>query len=322
MGDSRILVRRKKRKRKRKLLISIIALLIVGIISYSGYEYTAGLLAAQEEAGEQTSTSQEDTNYAEDFQGAKTPEGKTNVLLLGVDQRGEEVTRSDTIMIGQYDADTDSTKLVSIMRDTYVKIPGYGYNKINSAFAYGGPELMRQTIKENFGIDIEYYAIVDFNGFTQIVDTIAPKGIKIDVEKDMYYKDGAGTINLKEGTQLLNGEELLGYARFRKDAESDFGRVRRQQQVIGAMKDKFISVTGITKLPRVMGTVQPYVETNMGMTSLLGYGKEFILNTPSEIETLRIPEDSNVWNDRVSGVGAVLRHDEATTEQAIQDFLK
>ena len=92
------------------------------------------------------------------------------------------------------------------MRDSYVHIPDHGHNKINHAFFLGGPELLRQTIQTNFGIDIEYYAIVDFQGFIQAVDTIAPDGIEIEVEKYMDYRID---VVLHPGLQKLNGKELL-----------------------------------------------------------------------------------------------------------------
>nr|WP_255688309.1 LCP family protein [Pontibacillus sp. HN14] len=258
----------------------------------------------------------------EPFEGSESPEGKTNVLLLGIDQRGDESTRSDTIMIGQYDTDQNKLKLVSLMRDTYVNIPGYGYKKLNAAFALGGPELMRRTIQENFGVDLEYYSIIDFDGFVSIVNTIAPDGVTINVEKDMYYKDGVQTIDLKAGEQTLDGKELLGYARFRNDAYGDLKRVERQQKVLNTLKDEFVSFTGLARLPRALGAIQPYVKTNMGTPAILGFGTDFLIKTPDDIETFTIPKDVGYTNLRVPGEGAVLSHDEEKTKEALQSFLE
>ncbi|MDV2887733.1 LCP family protein, partial [Alkalihalophilus pseudofirmus] len=96
------------------------------------------------------------------------------------DAWGKEKSRSDTIMIAHFNEDKGTLKLTSIMRDCYVEIPGYGKHKINSAFARGGPELVSQTIKQNFDIDLQYYAIVDFQGFEQLVDEAFPDGVKIN----------------------------------------------------------------------------------------------------------------------------------------------
>lgn len=123
------------------------------------------------------------------------------------------------------------------MRDIYADIPGYGKHKINSAYALGGPKLLRKTLDKNLGINPEYYAVVDFTGFEKMIDELMPEGVPINVEKDMSKNIG---VSLKKGNHRLNGKELLGYARFRHDPEGDFGRVRRQQQVMQTLKKKWL----------------------------------------------------------------------------------
>lgn len=253
------------------------------------------------------------------FKGVEDLE-KINVLILGVDSKSEE-GRSDTIMVAQYDPETGSAKLASIMRDSYVSIPGHKDNKINQAYSYGGPELVRQTLKENFGIDVQYYAMVNFDGFANVVDVLSPSGVEIDVEKRMKYTDRAGGlyIDFQPGLQRLNGKDLLEYARFRHDAESDFGRVRRQQQVITAVKDELISINGFTKLPKMMGTISPYIDTNIGTKKILALGTNFLMN-PKEIETIRIPVDGSFENKSYSHAGSVLDLDREENKQALNDF--
>ncbi|UOR13135.1 LCP family protein [Halobacillus amylolyticus] len=327
MTAKRSVRRRKRRLRKKRLFVAALLLIFITTLGYSGYQYMMG---KQESLGKVSGEDGEvqleeiSSKYKEEFKGVDNHDGKTNVLLLGVDQRGSETPRSDTIMIAQYDPENESAKLVSIMRDTYVNIPGHGYNKINAAFAFGGPELLRQTIAENFGVETEYYAIIDFTGFTHIVNTLAPNGLKVDVEKDMKYNGGEDTnINLEAGTQRLNGDELLGYARYRSDARGDFARVERQQKVIKLLKDELLSFSGVLKAPRLIGTIQPYVDTNMGSGKILTLGKDFILNPPKDIETLSIPTDDNVQNLRKPyPIGLVLAHNEQETAQTIQEFLE
>ncbi|MCP8615569.1 LCP family protein [Salirhabdus salicampi] len=316
MTQRRLLRKRRRRKQRRNFTILFFCLFVIGTISYSLYEYYAGKSSASDHKSEEQQKQSEE--YEDEFQGETDITGKTNVLILGVDSRDEEKARTDTIMIGQYDTEQETAKIVSIMRDTYVYIPGYGYNKINSAFFHGGPELLRQTLKANFDINVEYYAIVDFQGFIQVVDTIAPKGIEIDVEK---YMSENLDVELFPGLQRLNGKELLDYARFRQDHENDFGRVRRQQQVIGALKDEFLSIAGVMKLPRVVGTIQPYVDTNMKTTKILSIGKEFVLNPVGDIESLRIPIDGTFWDETYEHAGAVLAINEEENRKALQQFL-
>ncbi|SIS45074.1 LCP family protein [Salimicrobium salexigens] len=325
MASSRAVRRRRKSKRKLKLFVALILILTLTVVGYTAFEYLSGKHNAEGTASADAKDSSGEMNseYKKEWEGTDNGDGKTNVLMLGSDQRGSEKSRTDTIMIAQYDPGAQSAKLVSIMRDTYVKIPGHGYNKINAAFAIGGPELMRKTIKENFGVELEYYSLVDFDGFTQIVDTIAPEGLRIDVEKDMNFEDSAGKIDLEKGEQKLDGKELLGYARFRKDAEGDYGRVRRQQQVITRLKEEIISLNGVLKTPRLIGTIQPYVDTNLGTGKTLSLAKDFLLNPVEDIEKLRIPTDDNTWNERKEyPIGLVLNHDTEETARTIQEFLE
>jgi polyisoprenyl-teichoic acid--peptidoglycan teichoic acid transferase len=303
--------KKKKRKKKRRFkILSIFLLLIVGFAGYTFYQYYDGLKTAGEGI---------DTNFqSEEFNGAKS-DGKINVLLLGVDSRGEEKSRTDTIMVAQYDPETQTAKLVSIMRDIYVEIPGYNNYKVNTAYFLGGAELLRETLKENFDLDLHYYALIDFQGFEKAVDTLAPNGIEMDVEKSMSKNIG---VTLEPGLQDLNGKELLGYARYRADAEGDFGRVQRQQEVINALVDEMISVNGVTKLPKLVGTVQPFVQSNLGGSEVVGLMKDFLLNKPENIETLRIPVEDSYTNASYSEAGAVLEIDKEKNKQALEEFLK
>ncbi|MGV3466263.1 MAG: LCP family protein [Heyndrickxia sp.] len=307
-----------KRKRRRRVrwgrVISVLFVFaIVGIGMYAIIEYYQGTQIAK--AGNFKS----DNKNAKAFKGEEVKLGKMNVLLLGSDTRGEEHARTDSIMIAHYDQNTHQTKLISIMRDSYVDIPGYGRQKINAAYAIGGTELLRQTIQENFGININYYAVVDFKGFEKVVDVIAPKGIEVDVPSRMSYGIG---MTLQPGKQVLHGDKLLGYVRFRHDNLSDFGRVQRQQEVIGKLKDQAISMTSLLKLPKLLGVINPYVDTNINTPTLLSLGKDILTNKSSKLQTLRIPVNGSYTNARYDNVGAVLSIDLAQNKQALDEFLK
>lgn len=303
---------KKKRRLKRKFAFILFSLCLIFVAGFA-YFYSQ-YQSAFSKSKDDSSLSQE----AFDFDGKQDKYGNTNILLLGSDSRGEEHARTDTIMIAQYNSKHKSPKIVSIMRDSYVNIPGHGKQKINAAFAYGGPELLRQTIKENFDIDLQYYAILDFQGFIKAIDVAFPDGLKIDVEKDMSAKIG---VTLNQGEQTLDGQHLLGYVRFRHDKIGDFGRVERQQQVIKAISDQLISVDGVTKLPKIMGTIAPFVNSNIGMTDTIGIGTDLLSGGSTNIKSLRIPVDGSFENLRVSGVGAVLDIDLEKNKEALHDFL-
>lgn len=255
---------------------------------------------------------------AKSFQGEKSKTEAVNVLLLGSDSRGEKNARTDSIMVAHYDPQTHKIKLISLMRDMYVSIPGHGQQKLNSAYSYGGPELLRKTISSNFGLDISHYAIVDFKGFVKAVDLLVPEGIEVDIPYEM--SDGIG-MTLEKGTQQLNGEELLGYVRFRQDRLSDFGRVQRQQEVVSKLKDEAISLNSVAKLPELLDLLKVYVDTNVETSTLVTIGKDILTNKSGEIETIRIPENGSFQNERYEGVGEVLDVDLEQNKNALDKFL-
>ncbi|SEN13072.1 cell envelope-related function transcriptional attenuator common domain-containing protein [Mesobacillus persicus] len=302
----------KKKHRRRLWSVGLIMLfLLIGALSlYSYFQYQAGLKDSQEESG------QPKVEYT--FNGDRDKNGHTNILLLGSDARGEENSRADTIMIASYNPGKGTYKLASIMRDTYVSIPGHGENKINTALAFGGPDLLRQTIKENFDVDLQYYGIVDFQGFVRLIDTAFPHGVEVDVEKSMSKNIG---VKLEPGIQKLDGEHLLGYVRFRQDAVGDFGRVERQQKVMKELGKQLASVQTLPKLPKLIGVVTPFVNTNMDTGDILYMARGFISEEGRSVQTLRIPVENSFQNQRISGVGAVLAIDVETNRQALNEFL-
>jgi polyisoprenyl-teichoic acid--peptidoglycan teichoic acid transferase len=305
--ESRLDRKTKKKKRGRKVIL-VLLLLIFSLLGYAAFQFYSGYKMAGED--------QIQKDYK--FNGVKDENGKVNILLLGVDSRGEEKSRTDTMMLAQIDPKTNETKLVSFMRDIYAEIPGYKNYKLNTAFYLGGPELLRKTIKQNFDLDIQYYMIVDFKGFEQSVDILAPKGIEMDVEKAMSENIG---VSLQPGVQNLNGKELLGYARFRHDNYGDFGRVERQQKVIAALKDEALSIGGVTKLPKMAGSIQPYIQTNMSKLDQISIAKDILLSNSSDMDKLTLPVDGSFTNGSYSGVGSVLEIDFEENIQALKEFL-
>ncbi|MER2090659.1 MAG: LCP family protein [Sporosarcina sp.] len=302
--------RKKKRKGLRNFLIVTTFVLLAGIV-YVVAQYNSGLSIGKE------GLAKEDDMLADEFKGADPQFGEINVLLLGSDSRGDDDARSDALMIAHYNQTTHQMKLVSIMRDTYVDIPEHGKHKMNAAFTLGGPELVRKTIKENFDVDIHYYAIVDFTGFSKIVDVVAPDGIEVDIPYAMSHGIG---MTLQPGKQVLHGEQLLGYVRFRHDIQSDFGRVERQQEALAKVKEQAVSVHSLMNLPKLLGVVEPFVTTNVDKRTLFTIGKGLLVGKSEKIETLRIPVENSFENKR-EAAGAVLSIDFEENKNALQQFL-
>lgn len=299
----------KKKSKGIRYFLSAVVLLMIVIVAFGVYQFRSGVLESTKDVNIK---GQKDY----DFLPTEPQLGEINILLIGSDSRGEEHARSDTLMVAHYNSNTNNIKLASIMRDTYVEVPEHGLQKINSAFAFGGPELVRKTLKENFDLDVNYYAIVDFTGFSKLVDIIAPDGIQVDIPYEMSY--GIGTV-LKPGNQVLHGKDLLGYVRFRHDRLSDFGRVARQQEVMSKLKEQAISVHTIYNLPKIIGLSTPYIDTNLDTPSLLSLSKGLIMNGSEGLDSIRIPVQDSYENDVVN-VGAVLKTDLDINKAAIKSF--
>ena len=197
---------------------------------------------------------------------------KKNIVVMGVDERSDDVGRSDTLFVVMFDSSNKSASLLSVPRDTRVRIDGHGWDKINHAYAYGGRELTQKTVEELLGIKINNYVMVDFKGFTGLVDAIG--GIDIDVEKDMYYHDtwDGFTVDLKKGRQHLDGKTAIQYVRFR-DEEGDIGRIRRQQHFLMAVYDKITSADMLLHIPGLAKQLTSMVKTDMPLGDMIDLGR-------------------------------------------------
>lgn len=197
-----------------------------------------------------------------------------NILLIGLDEReGVEESRADTQIIVHIDPVARTAAMVSLPRDLWVEIPGYGQDRINAAYKEGekvepgsGPSLTKATVRENFGVPIDYYALVNFQGFEQVVDTIG--GVTLDVPRPLvdnsypFQEFGATRIYIPGGLQHMDGYTALQYARSRH-VDSDIGRNSRQQQVLLAIKDKALSLDLLAYLPELATQLGDAVRTDL-----------------------------------------------------------
>ena len=228
---------------------------------------------------------------------------KTTILIMGVDIRHDDAGRSDTMMIATVDPKSDSASLLSVPRDTRVRIYGYGYDKINAAFAYGGEPLAERTVENFLGINIDHYVIIDTSSFVKIIDAIG--GIDVDVEKRMRYEDpwddnGGLYINLYPGLQHMDGKTAVTYVRYR-DTEGDIGRIKRQQKFMEACMEKVMSPTFIPRIPAVLREVMEAVDTDMTTRQLLELAGSLRSAQKNGLDTDMVPgyplyiEDISYW---------------------------
>lgn len=199
---------------------------------------------------------------------------KKNIIVMGVDERPEEddVGRSDTLFVVMFDTNKKAASLLSVPRDTRVRIKGHGWDKINHAYAYGGRELTQKTTEELLGIRINNYVMVDFKGFVGLVDAIG--GVDIDIEQDMYYYDtwDGFKIDLKKGRQHLDGKTAIQYVRYR-DEEGDIGRIRRQQHFMMAVYDRITSANMLLRIPGLAKQLGNMVKTDLPLKDMVDLGR-------------------------------------------------
>lgn len=297
------------KQRKKHSWKRIVLGIIFFIFIYSIGSFFVGKFVAERDKSLESATT-------ETFNGVQSSSGAHNILILGSDTRGEDAGRADTIMVLQLDGPAHKPKLISFMRDSFVTIPGVGQNKINSAYAYGGADLVRQTLKENFGLDCQYYAKVDFKSFEKVIDALFMTGVKIDAEKDLNL-DG---VDIKKGIQKMDGHVLLQYARFRMDEEGDFGRVRRQQQVMNAIFSQLKNPLNLIRAPYAAGKAIGYTSTDV---TALFIAKNLlsIARGAGGIDRLSVPVDGS-WNYGNSEyAGSILVIDNEANKSAISEFL-
>ena len=224
-------------------------------------------------------------------EGLLTAKDKSTIMIMGVDEREDDVGRSDTLMIATVDPKKDQAALLSIPRDTRVKINGHGWDKINAAYAYGGEKLTQRTVEDFLGVNMDHYIIINTHAFQKIIDAIC--GIDIDVEKRMYYEDpwdddGGLVIDLRPGKQHMDGKTAVTYVRFR-DEEGDIGRIKRQQKIMKACMDKITSPAIIPKLPSVIKEVLSSVKTDLSMRQLLEFAGTLKESQKNGLKTDMVP---------------------------------
>lgn len=192
-----------------------------------------------------------------------------NILLLGSDARSKkENARTDTIIVLRVNPITKKVILLFIPRDMRVKIPGRGYDKINAANAFGGPQLAIQTVENFIDLPIHHYAEVNFWGFQRMIDALG--GIRIDVDEPLV--DKKTKFGISAGNQLMDGERALNYVRFRRDPKGDFGRIERQQKFFKALLSQSLRLNFLYKLPSLINIFADNAETDMTVREMLRLG--------------------------------------------------
>lgn len=256
-----------------------------------------------------------------------------NVAIFGVDGRDDvEGERTDTIMIATADYEHSKVKVTSLMRDTYVYInEKYDYDKLNAAYAYGGPSLALKTINQNFDTAITDYVTIDFSAMVSMVNAV--DGVTIDIETeeeldwvneylmDVNEKVETGSPFLEEtGSQIVDGSQALAYCRVRYVGDGDFDRTLRQRVVFEQVLSKALDLDVKEQYNLVTATL-PYVETSLSTLEMIKYGANLALMPSKDIEQSRFPADELISLDMLDGVSYVIPNTLVENIEAFYQFV-
>lgn len=237
------------------------------------------------QTGEQTETEESSGTTVPSAGGSvemiPQPENQVNILLLGSDQRPYEGGfRTDVILLVTINLDSQTINLTSFPRDLYVMLPGFYNDRINAAQFRGGFALTAETFAYNFGVRPDYYALINFYGFLDLINTLG--GIDVEVGQTLTdHRDGYGDYTISPGTVHMDGDTTLWYVRSRYSS-SDFDRTRRQQEVITAIMRRLVSLNAVTKVPELYTQFQGTVETNLPLAEvvpMLSLADDFLSGT-------------------------------------------
>ncbi|KMY43033.1 transcriptional regulator [Bacillus sp. FJAT-27916] len=287
-------IKRRKKIRRRRIVAFIVLPILTLILAVGGYAaylyYTASDVLKDSYDG--STVSERAVNPADD---------NVSVLFMGVDdsdvRNSGKGSRTDALLLATFNDDDKTVKLLSIPRDSYVYIPDKGtYSKITHAHAYGGVEYTINTVENLLQVPVDYYVKMNFNAFVDVVDALG--GITVDVPytfSEQNSKDKAGAITIEEGTQTLDGEEALAFARTRKK-DSDIERGKRQQQLIQAIVEKASSASSITKYANVIQGIGKNMKTNMTFAEMKGF-TNYVMASDLSIESLNLKGSDSYINN-------------------------
>ncbi|MBS5931827.1 MAG: LCP family protein [Clostridiales bacterium] len=261
----------------------------------------------------------------------RTDQDVINILLVGEEAMfdGGSRGRTDSMMIATINVKQKALKLTSIMRDLYVAIPGYSDNKLNAAYHNGGMPLLKQTIEENFDIELDGSVLVNFAGFEEIINRLGGVEITLTANEAAYlnrtnYISNPIYRNVRAGTQTLNGNQALGYSRIRyvrTETESDdFGRTSRQRTVLNAIFDKYKSKS-LPELVTILYDILPLVTTDINKSTIMDYLTTVVTLGTTELETMRIPIDNAFSNSSVRGMSVLLPNSLQDNIDALHTFI-
>lgn len=307
------------------ILSIVVGIIIIGLTAVG--LYAGGLLNKVEEVKiekENIGIKDEVEEKLKEYEGTIR-----NIALFGIDADEGGIGRSDAIIIATLDTEHKKLKITSIMRDSYVHIEGYGKDKINHAYAYGGAELAMNTLNKNFDLNIEDFATVDFSSLPKIIDQLGGIDLNIDSEEMEFINGYIGDINNVNGTDAsqitkpgihhVNGTQAMAYCRIRYTSGDDYKRTERQREVLSQLFNKIMEMP-VIEYPELLSELLPMVKTSLSSGEILELGNEVLKIGTNSIEEERFPIDGYCQGDYIDGV-FYLTFDEETTINQMHEYI-
>lgn len=294
------------KKRKWPWIVALVGLLLLGVAISFYIDISSTLKNMHQPIDRESSEKRDDeVNFRQ-----KDP---FSVLVLGVDECEGDKGRSDTMIIMTVNPSLNSTKMVSIPRDTYTEIIGHGTkDKLNHAYAFGGIEMALSSVENLFDMPIDYVVEVNMEGFQKVVDAVGG----VTVQNNLAFTQD--DFNFPKGKITLTGEEALSYIRMRKeDPEGDWGRQNRQRQVIQGVLNEGKSITTLLNYREIFDAIGKNIKTNMSFDEMIDIQKNY-RNAADTIEQLRFENgtgkrmEDNIWyymmdEEELDEIGGLLK---------------
>lgn len=320
-----------KRRWRRVLLIvatCVLGAVLVGVggayiwlnvILGSSRETDPGILGALEETTTSVFLSSSTGTTAETI---PDPPNSMNIIVFGSDhqEEGEEYGRSDSIMVVHVDSVNDFVSVLSLPRDLRVEIPGYGADKLNAAYSYGGEELAIRTVQQLTNIDLNHFVTIDFDAFRQVTTELG--GVWIDVDRRYYHQAQLGAadpwenIDIQAGYQRLMGEDALDFVRFRHDSNVDFGRMERQQLFLREAQRQLVGLGTAFKIPELVSLMASNIRTDLSTNQILSLAFFGLGLDGARIKSVKLEGAGQT----IGGVDYLIYNDEQVRAR-VQEFL-
>ncbi|MFR5266934.1 LCP family protein [Clostridium sp.] len=310
--------------RKHKKIIIIISFFILGIISFfvgMGISVFKSMINKVERTNIDNSNLGINGDLDNQYNDIK------NIALFGVDST-ENSGRSDSIMILTINNKDNKLKITSLMRDSYVSIDGHGKDKLNHAYAFGGPELAVRTINENFDLNISDFITVNFSSLPKVIDAVGGVEIDVDGEELKFINDYINDLNFKNktnyatinktGLQHLNGTQAMAYCRIRYTSGGDYKRSDRHREVLENLIQKSTSIS-VLKYPELLSELLPMLKTSLSSGEIMNYGVQGV-KLVNSLEQDRYPKDENSEEAMINNV-YYLKFDERATIEALHNWI-